>query len=140
MLALGVLLTCFALLGMASRRYSFDVAIRRAGRPAPGPGESVAIALVCVIALGMGYLGAGSIDAYQQGLEAVDLGLLAGVIASRLVVWRKLDLRKRLRAMAADETGPVTVPGAADGSPATMGKMPASTTEPPPSGPANRAA
>jgi hypothetical protein len=143
MLALGALLTCSALFGIAAVAILFR-------RPDPPrwttrswAGEFVAIALVCALALGMGYLVAGSISAYQQGLEAIDLGLLAAVLALALVAWRKLNLRERWTAMTAETTGPVAVPRAADAgltTPAATGETPVSTTEPPPSGPADRAA
>jgi len=143
MLALGALLTCAALLGIVLSALVFR-------RPDPPrwttrswAGEAVAIALVCVLSLGLGYLGAGSIDAYRQGLAATDLGLLVLVLILTLVVWRKLGLRERWRAMAAEERGPVTVPRAADlGTPAraVTEDMRIPTTEPPPSGPADRAA
>ena len=142
MLALGVLLTCAALLGIVLSALVFR-------RPDPPrwttrswAGEFVAIGLVCVLSLGLGYLGAGSIDAYQQGLAASDLGLLAAVLVLTLVVWRKLNLRERWRAMAAEERGPATVPRAVDqdmtAAPA-VGQAP-DTTERTPSGPADRAA
>jgi hypothetical protein len=142
MLALGTFLTCFAILGIALSALVFR-------RPDPPrwttrswAGEFVAIGLVCVLSLGLGYLGAGSIDAYQQGLAATDLGLLVLAIVLALVAWRKLGLRERWRAMAAEE-GPVAVPRAADlGTPAraVTKDMRIPTTEPPPSGPADRAA
>jgi protein-S-isoprenylcysteine O-methyltransferase Ste14 len=142
MLALGTFLTCFAILGIALSALVFR-------RPDPPrwttrswAGEFVAIGLVCVLSLGLGYLGAGSIDAYQQGLAATDLGLLVLAIVLALVAWRKLGLRERWRAMAAEE-GPVAVPRAAgDGMTAAgdMGRKPPLTSEPPPSGPADRAA
>jgi len=141
MLALGVLLTCAALLGIVLSALVFR-------RPDPPrwttrswAGEFVAIGLVCVLSLGLGYVGAGSIDAYRQGVEAIDVGLLAVVLVLTLVVWRRLGVRKRWRAMEAK--GPVAVlhaAGAGMTTAAATGEMPESAIESPASGPAGRAA
>jgi hypothetical protein len=56
-------------------------------------GEMVTLAIVCPLALGLGYLGAGTIDAFQTGPDFLDLGLLAGAVLVTVVIWRWLKGR-----------------------------------------------
>ena len=106
MLATGGLLTCLALLTLAAVAPLF----RRSDPPRwttyAGVGEAVTLAIVCTLALGVGYLGAGALDAFRTRPDYLDLGLLAGVALVAVVIWRGL----KARAMA---TG--RVPAAARG-------------------------
>ena len=97
MLTVGGSLVCGALLAFAALILVFR-------RPAPprwttwyGVEEVVSLALVSLLTFGIGYLGAGGIDAYEQGIELIDLVLLVVVLVGTAVVWRRLDVRKRLR-------------------------------------------
>jgi hypothetical protein len=141
MLALGVLLTGCAILGIALLALLF----RRPDPPrwttSSWSDEAVAITLVCVAALGLGYLCAGSINAYQQGLGVTDLGLLAAAIVLAVVAWRQLGIRHRWRAMASEQRSVVArVARREMTASAAVGQAPPLTTEPPPPGPADRAA
>jgi choline-glycine betaine transporter len=138
MLVLGGLLSCAAVLAIAV----FALIFRNPNPPRwttySWAGELSAVALVCVLAVGVGYLSSGAISAYQQGLSLVDLALLAVVLAVAAVVWRKLDVRARLKAME----GAVSVPafGAMREAVAATDGVAATTPEPPPSRPAPRVA
>ena len=93
MLATGGLLTCVALLTLAAVAPLF----RRSDPPRwttyAGVGEAVTLAIVCTLALGVGYLGAGALDAFQTRPDYLDLGLLAGVALVAVVIWRGLKAR-----------------------------------------------
>ena len=73
-------------------------------------GELVTLAIVCMLALGLGYLGAGAIDTAQQGIDYIDLGLLAVVLFGSVVIWRRLRARVRPRAIEADAVARAHVP------------------------------
>ena len=97
-------------------------------------GELVTLAIVCTMALGLGYLGAGAIDAYQTGADYLDLGLLVVVLLVSVVLWRRLN--PRAKAVGADARTHALAPGSgqahsdtlvASGEPA-----PVSAREPPP--------
>ena len=101
MLTLGALLVYGALLAFAALSLVFR-------RPEPprwtrlsGVGEMVTLLLTACLTFGMGYLAAGAVTAYQQGVDPIDLGLLAVVSGAALAGWRRLDVRRRLRAYAA---------------------------------------
>lgn len=100
MLAIGGLLVCAALLTLAALVPVF----RRSDPPRwttrGWVGEVVTIAIVCTMALGLGYLGAGAIDAFEVGPDYLDLVLLAGVLLATVVIWRWLNARARPRAVA----------------------------------------
>jgi hypothetical protein len=93
MLAIGGLLVALALLGLAVVAPVF----RRANPPRwtrrGWIGELVTLAIVCTLALGLGYLGAGALAAFQTGPDYGDLGLLAGVALVTVVIWRRLKAR-----------------------------------------------
>ena len=93
MLATGGLLVAVALLALAAVAPVF----RRADPPRWTTrgwiGELVTLAIVCTLALGLGYVGAGAVAAFQTGPDLVDLGLLAGVALVALVIWRWLKAR-----------------------------------------------
>jgi hypothetical protein len=93
MLAAGSLLVSIALLMLAAVAPVF----RRSNPPQWTTrrwiGELVTLAIVCTLALGLGYLGAGAIDAFQTGANYVDLGLLLLVLIVSVVIWRGLNAR-----------------------------------------------
>ena len=74
-------------------------------------GELVTLAIVCTLALGLGYLGAGTIEAFQTGPDSIDLGLLAVVLFASIVIWRRLKARARPKAVEADARLHARVPG-----------------------------
>jgi hypothetical protein len=136
MLPLGGLLTCAAILALAALAIVFRNPNPPRWTTSSWAGELISVGLVSLFALGLAMFVAGAASAYREGLSLIDLGLLAAVLLAALVVWRRLDLRARFRAMAAD-------PGGADargaGPAATAGAPPAAT-EPPPSQTAPRVA
>jgi hypothetical protein len=95
MLAIGGLLMCIAVLTLATVAPIFR-------RPDPPrwtthgwAGELVTLTVVCTLALGVGYLGAGAIDAFQAGPDLLDFGLLAVVLLVSIAIWRRLRARSR---------------------------------------------
>ena len=101
MLTFGAILVCGALLAFAALTLVFR-------RPDPprwtarsGVGETVTILLTASLTFGAAYLLAGALSAHQQGIDAIDLGLAAVVLAATVVTWRRLDVRRRLRAYGA---------------------------------------
>jgi hypothetical protein len=100
MLATGGLLVAIALLALAAVAPVFR-------RPNPPRwtkrgwiGEVVTLAIVCTLALGLGYLAAGILAAFQAGIDYLDLGLLAGVALVAIVIWRWLKARAAAPAVA----------------------------------------
>lgn len=102
MLALGGLLTCAAILILAAVAPVF----RRDNPPRWATygwvGEVVTLAIVCTLALGLGYLGAGTINAFQTGPDYLDLGLLAGVVLVAVVIGRQWSSRARAKSREAE--------------------------------------
>ena len=144
MFALGGLLISTALFALASLALIF----RRPDPPAwttrAWVDDLMAVAIVATFAVGLGCLGVGAITAYQEGADLVDLGLLAAVLGAALVIWRKLDLRTRLKAMAPEASAAGLIgPRAASPGPSRAAAAPAalvSAPEPPPSRPTRRVA
>lgn len=100
-------------------------------------------AIVCLLAIGIGYLAAGAMSASEEGPSMVDLGLLIGVLTVATVIWRRLDVRARLKASdaAAQMQEPAVVPVRGSGfAPARAEMPPARSSEPPASTPKERAA
>ena len=99
-LAIGGLLVCAAVLTLAALVPVF----RRSDPPRwttrGWVGEVVTLAIVCTLALGVGYLGAGAINAFEVGPDYLDLVLLAGVLCAAVVIWRWLSARARPAAVA----------------------------------------
>jgi hypothetical protein len=134
MLPLGALLTCAAILALAALAIVFR---------SPNPprwttwswvGELISVGLVSLFALGLAMFVARAVSAYQEGPKLVEVGLLAAVLLGALVVWRRLDLRARFRAIAAEPVG--ADPRSAG--PAAATNVPPTATEPTPSHPAAR--
>lgn len=97
-------------------------------------GELVTLAIVCTLALGLGYLGAGAIDAFQTGPDYVDLGLLVVVLVALVVVWRRLSARAGARAAETDSGVYVRAPRSGEGyrdGRRAAGPVPARASEPP---------
>ena len=90
MLAIGGLLVCAALLLLAVVAPVFRSSDPPRWTTYSWAGELVTLAIVCTLALGLGYLGAGAIDAYQTGLDYLEVGLLAAVVLVSVVLWRRL--------------------------------------------------
>jgi hypothetical protein len=113
-LATGGLLTCVALLTLAAVAPLF----RRSDPPRwttyAGVGEAVTLAIVCTLALGVGYLGAGALDAIRTRPDYLDLGLLAGVALVAVLIWRGLKARAMATAgrVPAAARGPASPGGA----------------------------
>jgi preprotein translocase SecF subunit len=102
MLATGGLLTAIALLTLAAVAPVFRSSNPPRWTTYGWVGELVTLAIVCTLALGLGYLGAGAIEAFQTGPNYLDLGLLAVVLFVSVVIWRRLSARVRPKAVEAD--------------------------------------
>jgi hypothetical protein len=136
MLALGGLLTCAAVLALAALAVVFRSSSPPRWTASYWAGELISVGLVTLFALGLAMLVAGAVGAYREGLQLVELGLLAAVLLAALLIWRSLGLRARLRAVA-------TEPGDADArsaGPVATPSGPPAATEPLPSPPTPRAA
>jgi hypothetical protein len=135
MLATGGLLTAIALLTLAAVAPVFRSSNPPRWTTYGWVGEVVTLAIVCTLALGLGYLGAGAIEAFQTGPDYVDLGLLAGVLVVSVVIWRRLSARARPKAVEADASLHVRVPGTGEvrsgGLAAAAGPVPVTASEPP---------
>jgi hypothetical protein len=94
-LAIGGLLACAALLTLAAVAPIFRSSDPPRWTTRGWVGEVVTLAIVCTLALGLGYLGAGAIEAFQVGPDFLDLGLLAPVALATVVIWRRLKGRAR---------------------------------------------
>ena len=138
MMALGALLTCSALLALAALAILF----RRPDPPrwtrSSWADELISVGLVSLFALGLATFVAGAVGAYREGVQLVDLGLLAAVLLGSVVIWRRFDLRARWKASAVEPAGPA-VPDAGAGRVAPT-VVTATASELPPIGPGHRAA
>jgi len=94
-------------------------------------GEVVTVSIVCAFALGLVYLGAGAIDAFQTGLHYLDLGLLALVLVASIAIWRRLKARLRQKTAESAASMGACLPelaqssGAAESRPSTASEPPA---------------
>lgn len=144
MLALGGLLISAALLTLAA----FAVVVRRPHPPRWATWgwihELVTVAVAGLLTIGVGHLVAAGMAAYREGPQLVDLGLLAAVLCIAFLIWRRLDVRARLKAFRSvtRARGPApTIAAARGASPLHVQPgMPTAPTEPPPSRPRDRAA
>lgn len=145
MLAPGGFLTSMALLLLAACAITF----RRPDAPrwtTRGWVHEVAtIAFTALFVIGLGHLVAGGASAYREGPHPVDLGLFLAVVVGATMIWRRLDVRARLRAYNA--TAPAgtmrapTIAAAPDASPIPAPRdVPTAQGEPPPRTPRDRAA
>ena len=111
MLATGGLLVAIALLTLAAVTPVF----RRDNPPRwttrGWVGELVTLAIVCSLAMGIGYLGAGAIAAFQTGPDNLDLGLFGVVLVVSVVLWRRLSARVRSKVVEAEASGQALAPG-----------------------------
>jgi hypothetical protein len=141
MLTYGGLSLCASVLALAALLPLFRAPNARPSLTVGWLGEVITIAIVCAFALGVGFLVTGTIHAYQEGPNYVDLGLVAGVLLGSLLIWRKLDVRKRLRAIeevarAADASVTPMVAVATSGAPsAPVPESDPRSNQPPPSKP-----
>ena len=137
MLATGGFLVCIALLTLAAAAPAF-----RSDNPPRWAtygwvGEVVTLAIVCTLAVGIGYVGAGVIGAFQTGLDYLDLALLAGVVLVAVVIWRQWQARTRPSEVEAAATLHGLVPepreaaGAGRTAPAEAAPLAASGPPPP---------
>jgi hypothetical protein len=92
-LATGGLLAAIALLALAAVAPVFRKADPPPWTTRGWVAELTTLAIVCTLALGLGYLGAGALAAFQTKPESADLGLLAGVVLVAIVIWRGLKAR-----------------------------------------------
>jgi choline-glycine betaine transporter len=102
MLATGGLLVSIALLTLAAVAPVFRSSNPPRWTTRGWIGELVTLAIVCTLALGLGYLGAGAIDAVQTGPDYVDLALLVVVLFALVAVWRRLNARTGAKASQAE--------------------------------------
>jgi hypothetical protein len=105
MLPLGGLLTCAAILALAALAVVFRSPNPPRWTTWSWAGELISVGLVSLFALGLAMFVAGAFGAYQEGLQLVDLGLLAAVLLGTFVIWRRLNLRAGFRAMPAEPVG-----------------------------------
>jgi hypothetical protein len=107
MLVTGGLLTAIALLTLAALVPLFHSSDPPRWTTRGWIGELVTVSIVCTLALGLGFLGAGAIDAFQTGPDWLELGLLALVVLASIVIWRWLKAaRPQAPALAASEPPP----------------------------------
>jgi hypothetical protein len=115
MMALGALLTCAALLTLAA----LSILFRRPNPPrwtrSSWSDELISVGLVSLFALGVAIFVGGVVSASREGVQLVDLGLLAAVLLASVVIWRRFGLRARLRASTVEPARPA-VTGADAGS------------------------
>jgi hypothetical protein len=135
-LAIGGFWVCIALLTLAAVAPIFRSSNPPRWATRGWVGEIITVAIVCTLAVGLGYFGAGTIDAFQTGPNYLDLGLLAVVLFVSVVIWRRLSRRARLKAVEADAGLYARVPEteeARSGGLAAAGEpVPVTATEPPP--------
>ena len=130
MLATGGLLVSIALLTLAVLVPIFHSSDPPRWATRGWIGEVVTVALVSTLALGLVYLVAGAIDAFQTGPDYLDLGLLAVVLIASIAIWRRLKARPRQKAaepaasVAACVPEPAQSGGAAESRPATASEPP----------------
>lgn len=143
MLTLGGLLTSAALLMLAACAVTF----RRPDAPRwttrAWVHEVATIGFASLLAIGLGYLAAGGMRAYLEGPPLIDLGLLAGVLVVATMIWRRLDVRARLRtyeAAARVAMRPPAIAGAPGASPMPAQLEMTARADPPPPMPRDRAA
>jgi hypothetical protein len=125
MLTLGALLTCAAVLTLAALAIVFRSPDPPRWTTSSWAGELISVGLVSLFALGLAMFVAGAVSAYREGLALIDLGLLAAVLLVALVIWRRLNLRARFRAITAARggaearsAGPAATPAGATSAPA----------------------
>ena len=134
MLATGGLLVAIALLALAAVAPVFGSDNPPRWATHGWVGELLTLAIVCTMALGVGYLGAGAIDAFQTGADYLDLGLLGLVLLVSVVLWRRLNPRPK--AVAVDASVHALAPGCGQAHSDTLvtsaAPAPVSASEPPP--------
>jgi hypothetical protein len=113
MLATGGLLVSIALLTLALVAPVFRSSNPPEWTTRGWTGELVTLVIVCTLALGLGYLGAGAIAAFQAGPDYLDLGLLGVILLVSTVIWRRLSARARPG--VADVSGYARVPESGQG-------------------------
>jgi hypothetical protein len=86
MLAAGGILVCVALLTLAAVASVFRSSNPPRWTTYGWVGELVSLAIVSTLALGLGYLSAGAIEAFQTDPTHVDLRLLAVVLFVSVVI------------------------------------------------------
>jgi cytochrome b561 len=136
MLALGGLLTSAAILALAALALVFRNPNPPRWTTSSWAGELISVGLVSLFALGLAMFVAGAVGAYREGLQLIDLGLLAAVLLGALVIWRRLDLRAAFRAMPPEPVGT----DARSAEPVATTSLPPAATEPLPSQPTPRVA
>jgi hypothetical protein len=101
MLTFGALLTCAAILALAQSALVFRNPARPNWTSWVWAEEGVATLIVCAFVFGIGAVIAGAFEAYSAGVSLVDTGLAVGLVALFVWTWRRLDLRRRLKALDA---------------------------------------
>jgi hypothetical protein len=128
-LVTGGLLVCAALLTLAALAPLFRSDDPPRWATHRWVGEIFTLTIVCALALGLAFLGAGTIDAFQSSPDYVDLGLLVGVVLLTWVIWRGLKARAR---RAAPEAAPGLRGDAPESESAPVGGGPLVASERPP--------
>jgi hypothetical protein len=140
MLATGGLLVSIALLTLAVIAPVFRSSNPPQWTTRGWIGELITLAIVCTLALGLGYLGAGAIDAFRTGPDYLDLSLLVVVLFALVVVWRGLKARAGPNAVGADASAFARAlqSGRADSGLVTMAAAPPVAASAPPRPPGRR--
>jgi hypothetical protein len=100
MLATGGLMTAIALLTLAAVAPVFRSENPPRWTTRGWIGEVVTLAIVCTLALGLGYLGAGAIEAFETGADLLDIALLGMVLLVSVLIVRRLSARNRTGVVA----------------------------------------
>jgi hypothetical protein len=100
MLATGGLLTAIALLTLAAVAPVFRSENPPRWTTRGWIGEVVTLAIVCTLAIGLGYLGAGAIEAFETGADLLDIALLGVVLLVSVLIVRRLGARARAGVVA----------------------------------------
>jgi hypothetical protein len=105
MLVTGGLLTAIALLTLVALVPVFHSSNPPRWTTRGWIGELVTVSIVCTLALGLGFLGAGAIGAFQTGPDWLELGLMALVLSGSIVIYRQLRAARPQEAEPPANTG-----------------------------------
>lgn len=119
MLAIGALLLCSTLLAFAALSHVCNRPVPPRWSKLPGAALTITMIFMTVIVAGLASLAlaVGAVGPYEGGIEPVDLGMVALVLAGTAVVWRWLSVRHRAPhpPVAVPVVAAPLVPGGASG-------------------------